>query len=752
MKKVILLLMMWLAAAGMTAQADAIHIHGIVRDTITQAPLPNYPVHLDIDSTTTGFTYHSVVYTDINGLYSDTITFSTPGAPIGTLNVWLFDCHQYVQNQVCHFQPGYLTFERNFWICTGTPPPCHADFFAAPILPPLTMQFTNTSYGSNGPWFWSFGDGTSATTFDPHHTYAAPGLYQVSLSIGDSSAGCWDYTSKMIQVGDTMGGCHAQFTWYSDTTGGNPNTVHFINQSTPDSAHCIWDFGDGSTSTLWNPTYTFATQGTHLVCLTISTTFPSCTHTECHYVNVGPPPPPPCHVEFTFYQDSTLLSPVVHFLNFSTPENSSWSWNFGDSTNISNEKNPTHTFPGNGVYNVCLTIMNQATQCYATQCHEVHVGPPPPPPCENWITHMNNWLDVSFEGHLVGNPPATYTWGFGDGTGGAGKNITHHYAAPGLYPVTLTTVTQDSNQCTWTRTQDIFVGDSNNIHQVYGQVFAGNFPLHFGMAMIFSNDTIPGGMPFFASSLLDSMGVYTFPYVPSGSYVIWAMPFDSTGEYLPTFFGNVIYWELATTITLGQPNNPYNINLVHATNMPTGNGGINGHVNTGTLKSATVNQIAMILTNEQGQALGFRKVNAAGTFDFTGMAFGTYFLKPELPNVNSQVVKVVLSAANPTATVNMTYTGKTILGISDEAIVSGFTAYPNPVQDVLNLDISLLSASTVTCEMYNFTGQVVAHETSSLGKGENKLQINLGALNAGIYTLRMTSPEGISIVKKIVVK
>lgn len=742
--------MMWFAAAGMVARADQMHISGFVYDSLTGAPLPNYPVNVVVDSCSTGFTYNHTTYTGANGFYVDTIVFSTPNAPTGIMHVWVFDCQQIMRGEYFSFGPGNLNFNHNFYICSGTPPPsCHADFYTTPIQPPLTMQFTNTSTGSNGPWFWSFGDGTSATTFDPHHTYGAPGYYSVTLHMGDSLSGCNDWKTLQIHVGDTTGGCHANF---SATPIAPPLTMQFNNLSTGSNGPWFWYFGDGNSATTFDPHHTYAAPGLYQVSLSIGDSNAGCWDYESKMIQVGDTLPPPCHVAFTWYQDSTQQNFTVHFNNYSTPENSSWSWNFGDSTNISNEKNPTHTFPGNGVYNVCLTIMNQATQCYATLCHEVHVGPPPPPPCENWITHMNNWLDVSFEGHLVGNPPATYTWGFGDGTGGTGKNITHHYAAPGLYPVTLTTVIQDSNQCTWTRTQDIFVGDSNNIHQVYGQVFEGNFPLHFGMAMIFSNDTVPGGMPFFASSPLDSMGVYTFPYVPSGSYVIWAMPFDSAGQYLPTFFGNVIYWEQATTITLGQPANPYNINLVHATNMPTGNGGINGHVNTVGLKSVTVNQIAMILTNEQGEALGYRKVNAAGTFDFTGMAFGTYFLKPELPNVNSQLVKVVLSAANPTATVNMTYNGTNILGISDEAIVSGFTVYPNPVQDVLNLDISLLSASTVTAEVYNFTGQVVARETSSLNKGGNKLQINLGALNAGIYTLRMTSPEGISIVKKIVVR
>jgi len=56
-----------------------------------------------------------------------------------------------------------------------------------------------------------------------------------------------------------------------------------------------------------------------------------------------------------------------------------------------------------------------------------------------------------------------------------------------------------------------------------------------GLAMIFSDDTIPGGMPFFAMSPLDSMGIYMFRMSPTESCVIWALPFDSAGGYLPTF-------------------------------------------------------------------------------------------------------------------------------------------------------------------------------------------------------------------------
>ncbi len=39
-----------------------------------------------------------------------------------------------------------------------------------------------------------------------------------------------------------------------------------------------------------------------------------------------------------------------------------WSWNFGDNTTTSSERNPTHTFPGPGSYNVTLTVTDNTGQ------------------------------------------------------------------------------------------------------------------------------------------------------------------------------------------------------------------------------------------------------------------------------------------------------------------------------------------------------------------------------------------------------
>jgi len=59
-------------------------------------------------------------------------------------------------------------------------------FYADTILgtAPLTVQFTGMSDTTVDTWSWDFGDGDSAGVQNPAHTYTAPGVYDVSLSLG----------------------------------------------------------------------------------------------------------------------------------------------------------------------------------------------------------------------------------------------------------------------------------------------------------------------------------------------------------------------------------------------------------------------------------------------------------------------------------------------------------------------------------------------------------------------------------------
>ncbi len=63
-----------------------------------------------------------------------------------------------------------------------------AAFAGAPTsgVYPLDVQFTDQSTGTPTSWSWTFGDGGTATSQNPAHTYTAAGSYDVSLTVANA--------------------------------------------------------------------------------------------------------------------------------------------------------------------------------------------------------------------------------------------------------------------------------------------------------------------------------------------------------------------------------------------------------------------------------------------------------------------------------------------------------------------------------------------------------------------------------------
>lgn len=126
----------------------------------------------------------------------------------------------------------------------------------------------------------------------------------------------------------------------------------------------------------------------------------------------------------------------------------SYSWDFGDGA-TSTEASPSHTYAGEGLYTVSLTITSE-TGCEATYTEQVFVFDQPPfPNCWTWIDlqHTADSLTFSFSAQYWGLdtfPAASYLWDFGDGTTSTEANPVHTYVQEGIYTVQLTALTEDS--------------------------------------------------------------------------------------------------------------------------------------------------------------------------------------------------------------------------------------------------------------------------------------------------------------------
>jgi hypothetical protein len=349
---------------------------------------------------------------------------------------------------------------------------------------------------------------------------------------------------------------------------------------------------------------------------------------------------------------------------------------------------------------------------------------------------------------MTNQQPATYTWEFGDDQTGQGSSIVHTYPNAGTFNVGLTTV--DSWGCSYYTTQPVIVPDSSNLHYIYGQVFAGNFPMISGMVMLYSKDTVPPFTPYFDLSMVDLNGVYYFVFYPGGDYYLYAMPSLPAG-YLPTYYGNVLHWNDAKVISTGHETNPYNIQLLPATPMNTGNGLINGHITVSSLKTILIYKIMMLLSDSAGNTISYDEVTNEGDFNFNYLAYGTYYLKAETPGVNSDRIKVVLSPDKPDANVLLTFTGNSIIGINDPGnLINSITVYPNPVGDKVNISLHTVESMTLNFEIINMTGEILQRMQTEAGRGSNHYILSTGSLHSGIYSLRISSDKGYVLNKKLV--
>lgn len=184
-------------------------------------------------------------------------------------------------------------------------------------------------------------------------TFNVKGVYTVTLTVRDS-IGVTDTDSAIVTIQNRAPTAAFAFSPAAPTV---RDIVTFADTSTdPDGTigGWIWDFGDGTTSTLPNPTHRFAANGPKGVVLTVTDNDGS-TASVSHTVTVTNLNP---QADFAFQPSSVITGEVVRFTDASTDEDgsvTSWDWDFGDGSSAAT-RNPSHTYDSAGTYQVSLTV------------------------------------------------------------------------------------------------------------------------------------------------------------------------------------------------------------------------------------------------------------------------------------------------------------------------------------------------------------------------------------------------------------
>ncbi len=306
------------------------------------------------------------------------------------------------------------------------------------------IVFTDASINTVTPaYYYDFGDGTFSLLQNPTKTYTTAGTYIVKMFVTNTN-GCKDSTTKTIRI---VAKPIASFTIPNYSSCSNANTsFSFVNTSTNGITYA-WDFGDGTTSTLTNPTKTYTIAGTFIVKLVVSNAN-GCKDSSTQTISFIAKP----IAGYTYTSSGLCSNNTFTFTDTSkvagTP--SYYYWDFGDGT-FSLLQNPTKAFTTAGIYKVLLFVTN-ANGCKDSTSKTIVVAAKPTAAftIANYTSCSNN-NTLSFVN--ASTNAISYVWSFGDGVDSTSKNPTHTYASFGTYVVKL--VAANASGCKDSATQTI---------------------------------------------------------------------------------------------------------------------------------------------------------------------------------------------------------------------------------------------------------------------------------------------------------
>ena len=196
-----------------------------------------------------------------------------------------------------------------------------ASFAFSPVSPAAgqSVAFTDTSTGSPTSWQWNFGDGLTSTAQNPSHVYTTAGSKTVTLTVTNNTGS--DTATRTIAV---MPALNAAFT-YSPASPIAGQAVQFTDTSTGSPSIWQWNFGDGVTSVVQNPSHTFASAGSYNIALTVMNASGQNSINQTIIVS----PINTLTASFSYSPASPAVSQAVAFTDTSTGSPTSWQWNFG---------------------------------------------------------------------------------------------------------------------------------------------------------------------------------------------------------------------------------------------------------------------------------------------------------------------------------------------------------------------------------------------------------------------------------------
>lgn len=402
---------------------------------------------------------------------------------------------------------GRITRDFQFNV-VNCPPPQQAGIGPMNGCAGTSIQMNNTSgAGANG-FIWDFGDGSpTSTAFEPIHTYPGLGTYNVTLTAQAGTA-CADTAYYTLIVSgmtpantfpDTV--CVGETFSLSDQTTTLTGSVNGWN----------WDFGDGNTSNLQNPTHAYNSSGNYNIQMIVFSD-QGCVDTLTKPIYVKVPP------QAGIVPLNGCNGLDVNFTSNSDPSASGFWWSFGTGFpgDTANTQNSSFTYTSYGTYNVSL-VAQHGTGCADTATISVTLTEfipdfdMPDTMCTNTLVSFTDLTTVS------NGSVNTWNWDFGNGGNSTSQNPQYGYSASGDYNVQL--VVGSDLGCLDSITKPIHIKDAPVAN-------IGSVDACSGLNITFSNLSDPSASDFHwefgTGNPADTSNLFepTFTYASFGTYTV----------------------------------------------------------------------------------------------------------------------------------------------------------------------------------------------------------------------------------------
>ncbi|MFM1874947.1 MAG: hypothetical protein RL266_684, partial [Bacteroidota bacterium] len=343
---------------------------------------------------------------------------------------------------------------------------------------PVTVNFNN--FSTNGETYtWDFGDGGTSTALNPSHTYAANGVYTVSLSVDGGNCGTDDLVVANYISIDPNNPCVAlmpddgsqTLNWCTGTLydDGGPNgnyqddnsvvttisppgatsiTLNFSSFSFEEGYDYLFVYDGPSTGSPLIGQYdgnglpnggSITSTGGAITLRQSSDIYLNESGFALTWQCIQPNSPPTADFSSSL---TTTCNGEVSFNDQSINGATSWLWDFGDG-NTSTAQNPTHIYQNEGSYTVTLTASNGFGSDAASFNNLIVVDRPDGPPATGALGCSAGSLSLSANG------AGTLKW-FDQPAGGAPLGTGSTFNTPVLSATTTYYVENEESAVTYT--------------------------------------------------------------------------------------------------------------------------------------------------------------------------------------------------------------------------------------------------------------------------------------------------------------